>query len=586
MTALCWRSRVAGKRSQMGFYFKIAPGVKIRATRRGMRASVGPRAARVHFGAGGTGVSTGAGPVSLYHSVGGGHGRRRAAEPSRTSIAAYERQLRQAEKLQQAEELRDAFVGIMNLHRQYLATVIAPVAPSPEPVDQTTIKRRHDQEALRGLNVFQRSARALARQQAADAATREIEMETARRQAERAELQRHLDEQWNRLLANDPDVVFATLTEAFEDNEAPAAVAGVHDGEASVVLMAPDADAVPERMPRLTEAGNLSLRKLTKTEGNSFYGLLMCGYILVTVREALAVALGLKSVRVAVVRRTPPNAYGVQSVECLLAAVFTRDALQGIQWQSADAGMIVNDASAELRIQQGSAEEFQPLDLSNEPSLTALLRAVDLDDLGEVARKEESDEARDLAYSTFADLGLRNLAHDRLGVIRAEAEAYGCGPGAGEASGADGARPRDPTVPHIESHAAAPSSNPPPWRPRPGGTVRDYTVVTNDDGGTDTACSFVPDDGGEPVQLLSRDTVIPEMGEYARGIMRDHEELTIKASAAAMIKAEQNVFRVINEMAPAQRALLYAQGFDLHEDCGWTWTPDYKLVKAAPGLID
>lgn len=63
----------------MGFNFKIAPGVKIRASSRGLSASVGPRAARVHFGAGGTGVSTGVGPVSLCQSVGGGRGRRRGS---------------------------------------------------------------------------------------------------------------------------------------------------------------------------------------------------------------------------------------------------------------------------------------------------------------------------------------------------------------------------------------------------------------------------------------------------------------------------------------------------------------------------
>jgi hypothetical protein len=542
----------------MGFYFKIAPGVKIRATRRGLRASVGPRAARVHFGAGGTGVSTGAGPVSLYHSVGGGRGGRRTAGPSRTSMAAYERQMRQAEKLEQAEELMAAFRGIMDLHRQDFAPVTAPVTPSPQPVDQTTIMRRHEQEALRGLNVFQRSARVLARQQAADAAAREIEVETARRQAERAELQRQLDEQWNRLLANDPDVAFSTLTEAFEDNEAPAAVAGVHDSEASVVVMAPDADAVPERAPRLTEAGNLSLRKLATRERNAFYGMVMCGHVLVTVREALAVAPGLKSVRVAVVRRTPPNAYGVQSVECLLAALFTRDALQGIKWQSADAAMIVNDASAELRIRQGPAEEFRPLDLSNEPSLAALLRAVDLDDLGEVAGKDEFDEAGDLADGVQAPSPEVNARRS----------------------------PRDPAVPHVDSHASASLSRPPPWQPRPGwGTIRDYVVVANDHGGTDVACMFVPDDGSEPAPIVLHDSNMPELGEYARAIMPSSDELTIRVSAAVMTDAEDS-FRRLNHMEPAQRALMYKQGNDLYEDCGWAWTPDYKLVKAAPGLID
>jgi hypothetical protein len=371
----------------MGFYFKLAPGVKIRATRRGLRASVGPRAARVHFGAGDTGVSTGAGPVSLYHSVGGGRGRRPGTGPSRTSVAAYERQLRQARKLEQAQELQAVFEAITNLHREDFTPATAPVAPSLAAVDMAGIRQRHEREALAGLNVFQRSARASACQQAAEAASSEIDAETARMRREQADLQCELDEQWQRLLANDPDVVFATLTEAFEDNEAPATMAGVHDSEASVVVMAPDADAVPERMPKLTEAGNLSLGKLTKSVRNSFYLQLVCGHILVTVREALAVAPSITSVRVAVVRQTPANAYGVRSVECLLAAVFTREALQGIQWQSADAATIVNEASAELRIRQGATSELRPLDLSNETALAALLQAVDLEELGQAAGK-------------------------------------------------------------------------------------------------------------------------------------------------------------------------------------------------------
>jgi hypothetical protein len=516
----------------MGFYFKLAPGVKIRATHRGLRASVGPRAARVHVGAGGTGVSTGAGPVSLYHSVGGGRGRRRATGPSRTSIAAYERQLRQAQKLEQAQELQAAFEGILNLHREDFTPTTAPVAPPPAAVDMVGIRQRHEREALQGLNVFQRSARASARQRAAEAGNREIDAETARIRREHADLQRELDEQWHRLLANDPDVVFATLTEAFEDNEAPAAVAGVHDGEVSVVVMVPDVDAVPERMPRLTEAGNVSLAKLTKSVRNSFYVQLVCGHILVTVREALAVAPAITSVRVAVIRWTSPNAYGMRSIECLLAAVFTRQALHGIQWQSADAATIVQDASAELHIRQGATSELRPLDLSNEPGLAAVLQAVDLEELDGAAVNDDSEEA--------------------------------------------------------DRHVGSPSSaTPPPWRPRPGwGTVRDYAVVANEHGGTDVSCRFIPDDGSEPIPCVMHDaSPVAEMGEYARGIMASPGELTIRVSAASMIDAEQGMFSKINAMEPAKRAAMYTHGSDLYEECGWAWTPDYRLVKAAPGLI-
>ena len=526
----------------MGFYFKLAPGVKIRATRRGLRASVGPRAARVHFGAGGTGVSTGAGPVSLYHSVGGGRGRRRGTGPSRTSIAAYERQLRQAQKLEQAQELQAAFEGILNLHREDFMPSTAPVAPPPAAADIAGIRQRHEREALQGLNVFQRSARASARQRAAAAASREIDAETARIRRQHADLQRDLDEQWHGLLANDPDIVFATLTEAFENNEAPAAMAGVHDGEVSVVVMAPDLGAVPERMPKLTEAGNLSLAKLTKSARNSFYVELVCGHILVTVREAFAVAPAITSVRAAVVRRTSPNAYGTPSVECLLAAVFTRHALHGIQWQSADAARIVQDAAAELRIRQGATSELRPLDLSNEPGLAALLHAVDLEELDQAAGNNDSEDA------------------DRLD-------------DGGKLAG---------------SRSGFPSLTPPrQWRPRPGwGTVRDYAAVINDHGGTDVSCTFVPDDGSEPIPCVMHDAgPIPDIGEYARGIMASPDGLTIRVSAASMIDAEQDAFAKINALEPAKRAAMYAQGGDIYQECGWAWTPDYRLVKAAPGLI-
>jgi hypothetical protein len=53
----------------MGIYLRLLPGVKARASRRGMRWSLGPRAAWLHLGAGGPGVSAGAGPFSAYRPL-------------------------------------------------------------------------------------------------------------------------------------------------------------------------------------------------------------------------------------------------------------------------------------------------------------------------------------------------------------------------------------------------------------------------------------------------------------------------------------------------------------------------------------
>jgi hypothetical protein len=49
----------------MGTYLNLGP-VKLRHTKRGWRAGIGPRWLRFWTGAGGDGVSTGAGPFSYY----------------------------------------------------------------------------------------------------------------------------------------------------------------------------------------------------------------------------------------------------------------------------------------------------------------------------------------------------------------------------------------------------------------------------------------------------------------------------------------------------------------------------------------
>jgi hypothetical protein len=366
----------------MGISFKVAPGVRLRTTSRGLRASVGPRAARIHVGAGRTGVSTGLGPVSLYESVGGSRARSRRG-PAPSSIAARERQLRQAARLEQAHELASAFDAIMNAHRQEFPAAAAPVARGPAPVDQGAILQRCEQEALQGIGVLHRSDRAAARLHASRAAAAQIAEAVSQQNEQYASLQRELDGQWRRLLANDPDVVAGTLAESFEDNEAPAAVTSVHGAEVSAVVLVPDPGAIPERMPERTAAGNLSLRKLARTTRDGFYYSLVCGHVLVTVREAMAVAPSIDTVLVAAVRRSAPDVYGIHHPECILAAQFRRQQLEGVRWDIASAADIVSQASADLQMQRTPSGELRALDLTDEQGLAGLLQAIDLTDVND-----------------------------------------------------------------------------------------------------------------------------------------------------------------------------------------------------------
>ena len=122
--------------------------------------------------------------------------------------------------------------------------------------------------------------------------------------------------------------MLATLAEAFEDNEAAAAAVGIDEGEVSLLVLVPDTTAVPERKPTTTPAGNLSLKKLTKREAADFYKVVVCGHVLVTVKEAFAVAPAVAGARVAAVRVTGDDAYG-RPHEVVLAAHFRRAGPRG-----------------------------------------------------------------------------------------------------------------------------------------------------------------------------------------------------------------------------------------------------------------
>jgi hypothetical protein len=134
-----WSRAIKGRDTRglgMGFSFKVAPGVRIRASSRGVRTSIGPRIARVHVGGGRTGISTGAGPVSFYTSLSGGSRRRSSGSGARSrTVAASQRAVAQAAKQQAAEQLQAALHEILNLHRQGFATSTAPQAPPPPPID-------------------------------------------------------------------------------------------------------------------------------------------------------------------------------------------------------------------------------------------------------------------------------------------------------------------------------------------------------------------------------------------------------------------------------------------------------------------
>jgi hypothetical protein len=283
----------------------------------------------------------------------------------------------EADKTREAQRLAEIFHEILDLHRHDFPAVQRPIAPLPQLPDVALIRDWHEKNALKGVSRFDRKGRAQAREQATAAAQAELNSIWQRARAEQARAQAELDAQWARLTGNDPDTVLATLSEAFEDNEAAAAPVGVDNDEVTLAVLVPGLDTVPERMPKRTEAGNLTLRVLPKGERSAFYLLLIAGHVLATLRETFAVAPGINGARVVAVRAGALDVYGrPRPLECMVAGHWTRASLNNVRWQDADASNIVIETASEL-VLNATRGQIVPVDLAKEPAIAALLASID-----------------------------------------------------------------------------------------------------------------------------------------------------------------------------------------------------------------
>lgn len=368
----------------MGFSVKLAPGLRVGVSSRGVRTSIGPRVSRVHLGAGGLGVSTGAGPVGYYKHLGGSPGGRRTsggtAAASRQLAAATREQAANA-KEEAARQLRDAIAYILELHRETFPVATRQVIPIMPPLDAPATFARHKAHALKSTSAFNRKERKAALLAAHQAAEREIDSAIQTQSWNRQGAQAAADAHWQALEACDPDTVLAQLEAAFNDNDAAASAVGVDGTEISLIVVVPSEAAVPDRVPNVTAAGNVTLKALTKTERAVLYKSLVCGYLLVTLKEAFAVVPALTGAQIVAVRAGAQNSYGTVQPEVVLAAHCDRSSLDGVLWDRADSVQIFSDClSSKLISEDGRTGALRAIPIGNEPQLAALLEVIGIDE--------------------------------------------------------------------------------------------------------------------------------------------------------------------------------------------------------------
>lgn len=325
----------------------------------------------MHVGGGGrTGVSTGAGPFTYYTSGGGGSGRTRSAGSGGPTKA----QIAQAAKEEEFQRLRDELRSILEIHRVTFPKAEKPLVPHTQPTDLRIFTQQREKELLTGISILKRAERKAAKEKARELAERDRQAEMQRIANDHAEAQEQADRAWAQLTANDPETVIATVDAAFEDNEAPAAPVDVEDATLSLVVLAPTIEDIPEQKPALTPSGKATVKKMTKKERGDMYLTLVCGHLLATIKEALAVAPSITRVKAVVVRHGGPDVYGNPRMEALVAASYERSNLDRVKWNDALPSDIVQESAEQLLWSlKGRPPQLQALDLDDEPDLKVFI---------------------------------------------------------------------------------------------------------------------------------------------------------------------------------------------------------------------
>ena len=296
----------------MGVGFRVAPGVRLRASRRGPRLSLGPRIARVHLGSGNPTVSAGRGSVTLWHTLsGGGHPPDARPEGKRSR------------KAEAWSSVRNHLDTLLSRHEQPVTHARPPVVPEPSAIDRRAIRRELRRQQRGSLPWYRLGERSAARRRADDELPAALEQRQAERQAEHTTEQAEADAWWRALTANDPDTVLARIEHAFAEQGIPAAPTAVEGSTAHIVVsVQPVEQLIGPREPKLTEAGNLSLARMTKTRRHELYQAAVGSAVIAIVAEVLATCPGIMAVDVAVVC---PEQLGGPAV--LLLAELPRDAV-------------------------------------------------------------------------------------------------------------------------------------------------------------------------------------------------------------------------------------------------------------------
>jgi hypothetical protein len=272
--------------------------------------------------------------------------------------------------------------ALVSLHHEQFRPAQHIVLPLPPLVDPGLIEQAMLTQHLAGVSPLQRTRRRQIKEWAAGAARVEAARQDQVHRAGRDQEQAKIDGFWNALTAHEPGAVIAQLELAFEDNQSPAACMDVGQDPvryATALVMYGPPQMIPDQRPDVTPGGRPTLRKRSKADRNALYTAALGSTVLATVKEGLAVAPSVEEIRVLVVSNNPQALTPETYLSAIYAARFRREPLQRWQWPLVDPVEALLTAPDAMLRRKGATQEVMPLDLSDDPDLSALLERLQAD---------------------------------------------------------------------------------------------------------------------------------------------------------------------------------------------------------------
>lgn len=357
----------------IGISLKIAPGVRIGASSRGIRASVGPRVARIHAGAGKTAVSSGFGPFSAATTIGNGHRkqaksvtppRKRPSPSPPTSkadslLAGLElasgvagligHVIDRREAKQLAADSVRAAKALTSLHLADYASPSKPQMPS------------RDEPERRRWNRLRPSA--------------EIEQTAADAEYEARLAVYHEDlVRWNHLVAHDPEEVIFSVDAALADNASQSTCVDAGVGAAgnyvTLVVLYPGLEITDG----VVQSG-ANTRPRSDKEKTELYKRALASTVIATAKEALTCAPAAIEAYVVVLRYDMRGRFGknTSQLDAIFAGALNRRVL-GVDW-SANSAVDVAFSARAMRINQDRKGQFKPLGKNAGEDIAGLVAA-------------------------------------------------------------------------------------------------------------------------------------------------------------------------------------------------------------------